>query len=231
MRFFTVLSIATLMVVGAAQAQNLPETRKITVQGEGVILTSPDMAMITVGVSRSAKKAAAALSANSSDMSAVFKVLVAAGIAPRDMQTSGLSLHPRRERRSSNDLPPKIVGYEAVNTVHIRVRDIDSLGAVLDQLARAGANQIHSISFGIQEPRPLMDQARQAAVLDARSKAELYAKAAGVSLGDVLRIDEVGGGQQQPQFARMGAMAAEAMPIARGETGINVNVQIVYLLE
>jgi len=232
MRIAPLFSVILLLLASGVQAQQYhPETRKLTVQGQASVAAEPDMAVITVGVSRIAPTAAKALQLNSDDMQKVFSVLALAGVEQRDMQTKGLSLHPRHERRSRDDLPPKIIGFEAVNSLEIRVRALDTLGGVLDQLARAGANRLHAISFTLQEPRPYLDQVRIKATKDARNKAALFAKAAGVTLGHVLEINESFGGQpQQPQFSRRG-MAADGVPIARGETQITAQVQVVFLIE
>ncbi|MBV1864089.1 MAG: SIMPL domain-containing protein [Rhodobacteraceae bacterium] len=232
MRMVGILVAVLAFSASGLQAQEHPiEARKLLVQSEGIVTAEPDMAMITVGVTQIASTAAAALQANSAEMKKVFDMLGSAGVAARDMQTLGLSLQPRRERRSGDDRPPKIVGFEAVNSLRIRVRNVDSLGDVLDQLAKAGANQLHSINFAMQEPRPLLDQARRAAVKDARLKAELYAQAAGIELGQVFRIEETFGGREQPQSARGAVMMAESVPVALGENGIISRVQVVYLLD
>jgi len=160
-------------------------------------------------------------------------LLKEAGIEPRDIQTSQLSLNPRWERRNNNNNPPRIVGYEALNTVIVRVRDLGAVGAILDVLTQTGANRINQISFGIQKPRPHKDEARRLAVADARTKAELYAQAAGVELGPIISISENGSNPQPRAMARMGvaSMEASTVPVAAGEMGLRATVTLVFALE
>lgn len=232
MRGFGMLGVVVVIALGLGpvQAQQLAK-RNLVVQGKGIVATEPDMAVISVGVSRSGKTAAAALRANSVDMAAVIAVLKTANIAPRDYQTAGLSLRPRRQLRSSTEKKPKIIGYEAVNTLTIRARDLDGLGRLLDLLTKAGANEIQSIRFDIQEPRPLQDKARQLAISDARAKAELFAQAAGVSLGQVFRIRENNRNSRSNVSFSRAAVDANAVPIAGGEIAISAQVEVIYLLE
>jgi uncharacterized protein YggE len=103
----------------------------------------------------------------------------------------------------------------------------------LDVLTKAGVNQINSISFGIQKPRPLQDEARKRAIADAQSKAKLYAQAAGVNLGHVISINENGAAQNPRPMARTAeaAMMSDAVPVAEGELGLRANVTMVFEIE
>ena len=224
--------LAMILVIspGFASAENAE--RRMTLTGTGEVFVAPDMATVTLGVRSFDEKASVAMQTNSAAMGQVFEKLKAAGVEARDIQTSQLSLNPRWDHRSNNN-QPRIVGYEALNTVTVRVRKLNSVGTVLDVLTKAGANQIHSISFGIQKPRPHRDEARKRAVADAQAKAELYAQAADIKLGQIIRIDENGGVQQPRPMARMAeaAMGASAVPIAEGELGLRANVTIVFEIE
>jgi len=122
------------------------------------------------------------------------------------------------------------VGYEVSNTVSVTV-GLDKTGPVLDALVASGANQIGGISFSIHDPKPLLDQARADAVKDALEKAQLYAHAAGVSLGPILAIQEGGSYAPQPQFKAMAMRGlAQAMPIAGGEESLSASVSITWAL-
>src|SRR5690606_28472204 len=106
--------------------------------------------------------------------------LEAAGIAARDIQTSGFSVQPNYVYTDARDengytLPPKINGYQVFNTVTVRVRQLDTLGAILDRSVTVGANTVNGISFSVADPSALYDEARTKAFADARRKAELYA--------------------------------------------------------
>jgi uncharacterized protein YggE len=202
---------------------------QITVTGEGRVDARPDVAAISLGVTSEGKTAAEAMARNSALLSQVLENLKAAGIADRDLQTSGLSLNPNWNHRSESG--PVIEGYIASNQLAIRVRDLGSLGQVLDAAIRDGANTLNGVSFGVADPAPLLDEARRRAVADARHKAELLSLAAGVSLGPVLSISEGGnGGGPAPQFRMAEAMVADAVPVAEGEVSLSASVSIVWEL-
>ena len=152
------------------------------------------------------------------------------GIEPRDVQTSQLTLNPVYEPyRDDAEGPPIVVAFDASNLVTVRVRAIDGLGAIIDALAEAGANRLQGVSFDVAEPRPHLDAAREKAVADARARAELYARAAGVTLGPIQSIRET---FDNPGPIMMRAEAASAAPpIAAGTVTLSAQVEIVYAIE
>jgi len=203
--------------------------RRITVTGIGEVYVAPDMATISLGVSSFHEKASDAIRINSTAMNKIFAHLKTTDIEPRDIQTAQLSLNPRWDRRNNSNTQPHIIGYEALSTLTVRVRDLGSVGTILDVLTKTGANRINHISFGIQKPRPHKDEARKNAVKDARAKAVHYAQAAGVELGQVIYINENGGNPQPRTMARMEmAMVTDAVPVAAGELGLRSTVTIVF---
>ena len=127
------------------------------------------------------------MAASAKLMTAVLAALKESGVAENDIQTSRLSLQPIREQ---NKNPANIIAVEASSLVTVRLRDISKSADVLDKMISAGANVVTGISFDISEPSKLLDQARTEAIADAKRKAEIYAKAAGVSLGRPLSISE-----------------------------------------
>lgn len=221
MRLFSFLFAAWMAMGGLVLAAG-----QITVTGEGEVLGAPDMATITMGAIGEGATARDALSQVSTKVRALLARLEAEGIEARDIQTSGLSLSPRWKH--PKNAAPRIEGFQASNMVTVRVRDLDKLGAVLDGVVSDGANQFHGLQFGLSEPRPALDEARRRAVRDGRAKAELLAEAAGVALGPLVMMSEVGGGRPPVMpMARM-EMAAESVPIAGGEVGIAARVTLVY---
>ncbi|HMR51298.1 MAG TPA: SIMPL domain-containing protein [Amaricoccus sp.] len=213
---------------GAAGAEEPP--RRITVTGSAEVEAVPDIATVSAGVETQAPEAAAALAANATAMNAVFAALEAAGIARADVQTSRLSLDSIWENRNDGGAP-KVVGFQASNMVTVTVRDIARLGAVVDAVTAAGGNRIFGVDFAVDEPREQIDAARERAVADARAKAELYAVAAGVTLGAVLSISESGGSGPSPApvFARAEAMADT--PVAEGTVTLGASVEVVFAIE
>jgi len=217
-----ILGFSTVQPVLADQSAG-----QITVSGQGEISAVPDLATISLGVNSEAATAAKALAANNRATAAVLDLLARAGLAGKDMQTSNLSLNPVWDRGTNNGKRPKITGYQVNNTVSIRLRDLAKLGAILDQVVSVGANVFHGLQFGLAETADLRNQARRAAVADARAKAELYADAAGVKLGRLISLSESGGQSPRPVM-RLEAMAMDSVPIAAGEVGLSVTVNLVY---
>jgi uncharacterized protein YggE len=207
------------------------DTRRMAVQGEGSVSVAPDMASVTIGVSTFDKDASVAMAQNAAEMANVIDVVAAAGIDKEDMQTLQLSLNPRWENRSGSR-ENEVVGYEATNSVRLRVRKLDSLGDVIDAVAQVGANRIHGIQFGLLNPRPHLDAARKNAVLDAKVKAKLYAEAAGVELGDIMNISEPTT-NTEPRGMMMAemAMGRSSAPISEGELSLSATINVIFALE
>jgi uncharacterized protein YggE len=210
------------------------------ITGHGEIMAAPDTAYVTSGVTSQGTTAREALDANTADMSAVIAALKAAGIDAADIQTSGFSVSPNyvySDARDANgyQLPPKIVGYTVSNGVTVHVRDLAALGAVLDQAVTVGANTISGITFAVEDPAELYNEARKAAFADAKGKADLYAEAAGVELGALALISEqLGGGQPQPyMFKAEAAMADRSapVPIEAGQLTFTIDVNVNWDLE
>lgn len=225
-RHLALLAVLALPLAAPVAAEETP--RRIVVTGEGRVEAAPDLATVTAGVQTEAAAAAPALAATSAAMRSVFEALAAAGIAPADMQTSQLSVDPVWADDGAG--VSRVRGYSASNLVTIRVREIAQLGAVIDAVGAAGANRVFGIAFELSEPRAQLDAARERAVADARAKAELLAKAAGVTLGPVQSIRESGDAAPRPMFARA-EMDVAAAPVAEGVVGLEARVEIVYGIE
>ncbi|MDB5660568.1 MAG: hypothetical protein JWS10_3183 [Cypionkella sp.] len=198
----------------------------ITVTGEATVQVTPDMATISLGVTTDGASAAEAMAANSKALQAVIDRLKSAGIEDRDLQTSNLSLNPNWIGYDSGQTP-KIAGYVASNMLSVRVRALDTLGSVLDASITDGANALNGITFDLAAPRPAQDEARKAAIADAKARAELLTSAAGVKLGKIESITESAGyGAPTPMFRD--EKAAAAVPVASGQIGMSAAVTITY---
>lgn len=217
--------IVGLVLPVAAASETAPAL--MTVTGEGEAVAVPDMASLSLGVATRGTTAAKALGANSTALAAVLAQLAADGIAPRDIQTSGLSVSPRYDYSDQGE--GRLLGYDAHNMVTVRVRDLARLGVVIDAAFAAGANEFNGLSFSFADDRSAVDAARRAAVADARARAELYAEAAGVSLGRIVTITEAAAGNApQPMALRAAPMAAPPVPIAAGELSLGAQITVVY---
>ena len=196
----------------------------------GEVKVAPDMATITFGVMTEAPTAQAAMADNARRMQEVFAALSRAGIADRDIQTSGLNLSPQYDYVQNE--PPKLRGYQASNRVTVNIMDLTKVGTTADAVVSAGVNQIDGIAFGLKDPKAAEDQARVLAVRALQDKARLYAQALGVELGAVRTLNE-GGGYQPPQpmpmyAARMQMAESDSTPVAAGQLAVRIDITGTY---
>jgi uncharacterized protein YggE len=210
-----------------AQTQTMPPA-VISVTGEATVSVPPDLAQIDGGVTSEAKTAREATDANNAAMGKVLLALKGAGIDEKDFQTSRLSLQPQSAPNRPG--PAAIVGYRASNRVTIRLRDVAKVASVIDTLVAAGANDIGGINFMVSQASKLLDEAREQAIADARRKAEIYAKAAGVTLGAPLSISEEGNVAPVP-YRKMAAGMAASAPVAQGEETLAVTVSVSWAIK
>jgi uncharacterized protein YggE len=220
---------AALLATPALADDALPPA--ISVSGEATVSVAPDLAQIDAGVASDAKTAKEASDANNAAMGKVLLALKGAGIAEKDYQTSRLSLQPQYAPNRAGGSSP-VVGFRASNRVTIKIRDVTKVASVIDTLVGAGANDVGNVSFEVTQASKHLDEAREQAVADARRKAEIYARAAGVTLGAPLSISE-GGAPPAPLFrARMAvAPMANAVPIATGEETLSVTVNVSWAIK
>ena len=214
----------------AAQSAEYSPAENITVVGQGSVRMSPDIAQVSIGMETSAETVGEAVTENEAQMEGILAALTAAGIDEKDIQTTNLELHAVQDWDTN---PPKIVGWQSSNMVNVTVRDIDSVGEVVDAATSAGANSIDGISFRVEDPSEAQAVARSAAVADAEAKAQQLAADANVNIIGVITITE-SGGQAAPLYMTRGDMAyaaaeaAPTTPVLPGEVEVSVNVFIQY---
>ncbi|WP_027573007.1 SIMPL domain-containing protein [Bradyrhizobium sp. WSM1743] len=220
--------LATTLLAAPVRADDFPSA--ITVSGEAMISVAPDLAHIDAGVANDAKTAKEASDANNAAMGKVLLALKGAGIDEKDYQTSRLSLQPQYGQNKSTGASP-VVGFRASNRVTMKIRDVTKVAGIIDTLVSAGANDIGNISFEVTQASKLLDDAREQAVADARRKAEIYAKATGVTLGPPLNVAE--GGGPVPLFKGRMATAPMAAPaaVAPGEETLTVTVNVSWAIK
>ena len=217
---------ACFIVTAAFMALPAHATDKlITVSGEATVAIAPDTAAIRIGVSSSGKTAREASDANARQMTSVLAAIKEAGIGDRDVQTSRLSLQPQYDQSKVGTA--RLLGFQVTNQLTVKIRDIDKLPSILDRAIAAGANEMSGIEFIVSEQSKLLDQARDDAIADARRKAELYAKAAGVKVGQVVAIVE---DSASPPPRPMQAMRAAGVPVAPGEQTLRAAVTVTYAI-
>ena len=224
--FALVVTTAALLATPAV-AQPVPPAA-ISVTGEASVSVPPDLAQVDGGVTSDGKTAREASDTNNAAMGKVLLALKGAGIDEKDYQTSRLSLQPQYAPNRSG--PSPVVGYRASNRVTIRVRDITKVANVIDVLVGAGANEVGGINFMVSQASKLLDDAREKAVADARRKADIYAKAAGVTLGEPLSISEEG--SSVPLYrGKMAAPMAAGAQVAQGEETLSVTVSVTWAIK
>lgn len=225
-----VLVLSALMVFAMAVMATADDYRRITVQGQGVISATPDMATVMIGVEKTAETPMDAVNQTNAAMAAVMDRLADLGIGPEYMQSSGVDLS--QEWQHDRDTGRQIVvGHTMRNTLGVQIRELDQLGAVLQAVLEDGANTLSSLQFGLVDPRPLRDEARRIAVSDAIAKAELYAEAAGLTLGDVMKITETSAPVYVPTSSMMRVEAVQDVPVAAGQTTVSQSVTVIFAIE
>ncbi|WP_417208068.1 SIMPL domain-containing protein [Antarctobacter sp.] len=229
MRILAFLTVVALSLPLVAAAEG-----RLTVSGEGHLAVVPDMAVITLGADGRGPTAVEAMNATSDAVEAILARLTGLGVDMRDIQTTQLRVNEqtRWDNARNEDV---FLGYYATNTVSVRVRDLDGISALLSAVLDDGANQLQNLSFSVQEPRPIEDEARRRAVADAMAKAKLYADAAGVTLGPVLELRDtaeplvrsIAGAEA---MMREAAVVAKDVPVAAGELEVRAEVTMVFTI-
>ena len=212
----------------------------IWVSGQGTISVAPDLAMLDFGVETRAANVSEANNQASIAMDAVIKALKARGVKDEDIQTSRFSIYPRYDYieeekdgiRSSREV---LVGYRVRNSGTVKLRDLDAVGKVIDEVVTAGGDnvRINGISFTLEDPKPKMSELREMAVADAKAKAEHLAELSEVSVGRLIYISE---GAASPSVRSSfresfgldlayAAPAAAAPSISGGEVTLSLSVQ------
>jgi uncharacterized protein YggE len=224
------LAVAAALLTAPALAQPVPPPA-ISVTGEASVSVAPDQAQIDAGVTSDAKTAREASDTNNAAMGKVLLALKGAGIEEKDYQTSRLTLQPQFATSSkSTERTQGIVSFRASNRVTVKIRDVTKVANVLDVMVGAGANDIGNINFTVTQSSKHLDEAREKAIADARRKAEIYAKAAGVTLGEPIGISE----ESAPVPLHRGKMAAPmaaGAPVVPGEEMLSVTVSVSWAIK
>lgn len=225
------LAVTLIALPAAAQVVLPSSVPTLTLSAEGRSLRAPDLAEMSGGVVTSAPTAAAAMTENATRMTAVVAAVRRAGIAERDIQTAGISLQP--QYRYDQNQPPVLTGYQATNTVTLRLRKLSEVGRLLDTLVSVGANQLNGPNFRVDNDAAALDEARLQAVTAVRARAELYAKATGLRIKRILTIAEQQGydGRPQPVLQMRAAKADADTPVAPGEVALSVTVTMSFEVE
>jgi uncharacterized protein YggE len=226
------LGLAAVALAGAArpeaaQGEEPKPGRSVTVSGTGTVESVPDSAQFSFGVESLGASAKEALDANTAEMRQVIDALRKAGMDLRDLRTQNVSLNPRY-----GDDGKQVVGYAATNSVSAQIEELARAGTVVDAAVAAGANQVYGPSLVREDRDELYRQALDAAVAEARAKAQTLAEAGGAAVGQVVKIVEGSAAEPPMPFYERAAAAdaARSVPIQPGTEKIEATVTVTYAL-
>ncbi|MFC1715576.1 SIMPL domain-containing protein [Candidatus Poribacteria bacterium] len=234
MRIYVVLVILGALLLSACGDENiiLPngQQNQIHVAGTATIKAPPDIATIQIGVQTFSEEVEAAVDENNRKSEDIISALRQEGVAEKDIQTSRFNIYPQRDYK--NNRPDIIIGFQVDNIVSATIRDLDSIGKVLQATIEAGANNINGLNFTLDDPTALRDEARAEAIKDARRRADIMAEAAGIQVGNVISITETS--YPGPIIARADfsedAIKSE-VPIEPGELELTIQVQVIFAID
>ncbi|MCU0881384.1 MAG: SIMPL domain-containing protein [Hyphomonadaceae bacterium] len=223
---------ATLAFTLAACAPSGQPGALISVTAQAEAKTTPDLATINVGVESRGATAKAAQDAQASKMTAIIATLEAQGVDEDDIQTSQIGLNPITEWNERGQ--SRITGYQSVNTVAVKVRDLSKVSTIIDAIVADGSNRIDGIAFSMDDAEKAEAEAHAEAVRKARARAEGYAQGAGLKVHRLVSIVEQGGSAMPPM--PMDAMVTRALPtesatpIMPGQVSTGAAVTVVFEL-
>ncbi len=211
----------------ASQAQTTASG--ISVMGQGSVSVTPDEAEVWVGVNTRALTVAEAQTEASNRMAQIMDRLTALQIPREKITTVRYNVYPQYGQNQV------LTGYQVDNVISVKIQNISQVGTLLDDVVGAGANRVERISFGVADPVPAANRAREAAMADARAKATQLARLAGVGLGRPIAVTESTTSTPPPVPFGAGvadaASAIRAVPVSPGENEITVTVQVTYAIE
>lgn len=228
------------LMAAAAALQATGPGSGIWVTGQASVTVEPDLVLLTVGVETTGATVAEARAEAAGAMDAIIEAVKARGLSEQDVQTQSFNIWPQYEfpEVTSGEVKTRrqvLVGYTVNNAARIKIRDVDAVGEIIDDVAAAGgdATRISGIDFSIEDPMPFMTQLREDAVKDALARAEHLASLTGVAVGDLVFIGEVGAGaplaggfESEALMAR--AAFDQATSISGGELRLSLNVRAAF---
>lgn len=239
-RRFTPFFAATLLVgtlfMAALAAPVAAQDRTIAVTGTGQVSVEPDMATVIIGVQSEDTQASVALDGASAATAAILATLDTQGIEAEFIRTGAIRLNPKYAS-SVLSSGTQISGYTAINSIEVEVNDLAALGGLLAAVVGDGANRLDGVNFGLKDPSAALDEARRLAVAQGARLAALYADAAGVSVGDLILLQEGGSGGYRPivteraQMEMVRSSPQYDVPISAGKIDLNASISMVYTIE
>ena len=231
----TLMLVMMMMMAGPTWAQSNGDSESVlAVHGSAEVRVTPDLAVVRLGIVEQAPTAQEAQQAVNNIANGIVEEIRAAGIDESDVQTARLTLSPLYSRSRNAAETPSIVAYRAMNTVSVRVRELDRIGEVIDAGLGAGANQLEGVTFQLQDDLSARQAALRAAVREAQQKAEAIAGALGVRIESILSVNEGAVAIARPMMEMSRALAAQEgspTPVSPGEVSVSASVSVRYRIE
>lgn len=226
--FITIVGAVFLLVLTDRTINTATTTNTVSFSGRGSVVAKPDIAIIDITILTEANTSKAAQDDNSRKSQEVVSYLEDQGIKDKDIKTSGYNINPRYTYPRGG--APVITGYQVRQSINVKIRDLDSVGGILEGVVSAGANQVSGVNLTIDDQGALQEEARAKAIADAKEKAQSLEKQLGISLGRIINFSE-GNRGGTPVFRTLEASAASAdgviepsIPIGENEIVSNVTL-------
>ncbi|MDD2753416.1 MAG: SIMPL domain-containing protein [Candidatus Portnoybacteria bacterium] len=226
---FLAAAAYTKIIEGRYVGQSSQYKNTISVSGEGKVVAKPDISQVSLSVISDAATVAAAQKDNTDKMNKITQAMKDLGVKEEDLKTTSYSVMPRYQYISGRS---DIIGYEVVQNLDVKIRDLTKVGDVLSKAATAGANQVGSLTFTFDNPEAQQNEARAKAIEQAKQKAGDLAKSLGVSLGKITSFNESSAGQPIPMYASdargQGGGGGVVPQIQAGQNEIIIDVNLTY---
>lgn len=230
-----ILALALLVMLGLAGCQTKVVTTSgaaplytVTAGGTGTVTAPPDVAEMYFGASFVAEDAKSALDQASKAADDITAAVKGAGVAAEDIQTANVSVYPEQ---SGDGQSIQITGYRASIQVRVKLRDLKAVGSVISAASDAGANEIGGPTFTLSNDAPVRNDAIELAIDDARTRAEVMAKAAGKKLGEIVSVSETNVSIPPIYYDVAAKASAESVPIEPGQLDVSSSVTVVFELK
>ncbi|MFA5886923.1 MAG: SIMPL domain-containing protein [Patescibacteria group bacterium] len=215
-----ILAVAAIVIVALAMANRINNQDRFSITGSGTVYAKADIANLEVGLRTGAKKTAAEATTDSSNkMNEIIGELKKLDITEKDIKTTSYNLNP--VYNWTDQAGQQLIGYEVVQNLTLKIRDLSKIGDVIARTTEKGANQIGNINFTIDDEYALKNQARELAIQKAKEKAELIAKQSGMKLGEIKSVYE----NSEPMMPIAYSNAKMDLRAGSGETVVAPNIQ------
>ena len=216
---------STLFAIPSATISSATIEPAILTSGDAIVSRKPDLAVVSSGIESQQSTAAAAQADLETKTAKLISRIKALGVADKDLGTTGYWVGPVYSSTGQT-----ITGYRASHQLQIRWHNVDTVGKTLDAIVQEGGATNVTVSFGFGDPKSAQAEARSLAIADARAKAQAMASAAGVKLGQVIRISDLATSTRPAMPLSLGAAVKEDTQVPVGQVDVQVSVEVDYAI-